>query len=63
MKIVRIILCIIICFIFLLGLMYFFTGSLEMFPTPEQQEKAKIVSVAMMVIPAVCGSLLFFTRK
>ena len=63
MKAVRIILWIIICIIFLLGLLYLFTGSLEWFPTPEQQEKAHITAIIMMVIPAISGILLFLTRK
>lgn len=63
MKAVRIFLWIIICIIFLLGLLYLFTGSLELFPTPEQQEKARITAIIMMVIPTICGSVLFLTRK
>ena len=63
MKAVRIFLWIIICIIFLLGLLYLFTGSLEWFPTPEQQEKARITAIIMMVIPAISGILLFLTRK
>ena len=63
MKIVRIILWIIICIIFTLGLLYLFTGSLEMFPTPEQQEKAHLTAIVMMAIPAVSGIILFLTRK
>ena len=63
MKAVRIILWIIICIIFLLGLLYLFTGSLEWFSTPEQQEKAHITAIIMMVIPAISGILLFLTRK
>ena len=63
MKIVRIFLWIIICIIFILGLLYLFIGSLEMFPTPEQQEKAHITAIIMMVIPAISGIILFLTRK
>ena len=63
MKIVRIFLWIIICIIFVLGLLYLFTGSLECFPTPEQQEKAHITAIIMMVIPAISGMILFLTRK
>ena len=63
MKTVRMILWIVICMIFLLGLLYLFTGSLEWYPTPEQQEKARIISIVMMVVPAVCGGILFLTRK
>ena len=62
MKIVRIFLWIIICIIFVLGLLYLFTGSLECFPTPEQQEKAHITAIIMMVIPAISGMILFLTR-
>ena len=63
MKIVRIFLWIIICIIFLLGLLCLFTGSLEWFPTPEQQEKAKITALIMMIAPTICGIILFLTRK
>jgi len=63
MKAVRIFLWIIICIIFLLGLLYLFIGSLEWFPTPDQQEKAQITAIIMMVIPVISGIILFLTRK
>ena len=63
MKTIRIILWIIICIIFLLGVLYLFTGSLEWFPTPDQQEKSQITSIIMMVIPVISGIILFLTRK
>ena len=63
MKAIRIFLWIIICIIFLLGLLYLFAGSQECFPTPEQQEKAHIIAIVMMVIPAIIGIILFLTRK
>jgi ssDNA-binding Zn-finger/Zn-ribbon topoisomerase 1 len=63
MKVVRTILWIIICIIFAVGLLYLFTGSLEGFPTPEQQEKSQITAIIMMIIPAISGIILFLTRK
>ena len=63
MKAIRIFLWIIICIIFLLGLLYLFIGSLEWFPTPEQQEKAHLTAIFMMAIPAISGIILFLTRK
>ena len=63
MKVVRVFLWIIICIIFVVGLLYLFTGALEWFPTPEQQEKARITVTIMMVIPAMSGVVLFLTRK
>ena len=63
MKAIRIFLWIIICTIFLLGLLYLFTGSLEWFPTPEQQEKAYLTAIVMTAIPAISGIILFLTRK
>ncbi len=63
MKTIRIILWIITFLIFVSGLLYFCTGSLEMFPTAEQQEKVRIISVIMMVISAVLGVVLFSTRE
>ena len=63
MKAIRIFLWIIICIIFLLGLLYLFTGSLKWFPTPEQQEKAHITAIIMMVMPVISGIILLLTRK
>lgn len=63
MKTLRTILWIIICIIFAAGLLYLFTGSLEVFPTPEQQEKARITAIIMLVIPTISGIILFLTRK
>ena len=63
MKGLRIILWIIICIIFILGLIYLFTGSLEWFPTPEQQEKERITALVMMIAPTICGVILVLTRK
>ena len=63
MKAIQIFLWIIICTIFLLGLLYLFTGSLEWFPTPEQQEKALLTAIVMTAIPAISGIILFLTRK
>ena len=63
MKIVRIILWIIICMFFLLGLLYLFTGALEWFTTPRQEEIARIISAVMIVIPVVCGIVLVSIRK
>ena len=62
-KTIRIILWILICAVFVVGLLYFINGSLETFPTPEQQEKARIVAIIIMVISAFFGAVLFFTRK
>ena len=63
MKVIRVILWIIICADFLLGLLYLFTGSLEWLPTPEQQEKARITAIVLMVIPAISGIILYLTGK
>lgn len=63
MRIIRIILWIVICAVFLLGFIYLFTGSLEWFPTPEQQEKARIISIVMIVLPVICSGVLFLNRK
>ena len=63
MKAVRIFLWIIICIVIAVGLSYLFTGSLEWFPTPEQQEKARITAIVMIVLPTISGFILFLTRK
>ena len=63
MKAVRVFLWIIICIFFAVGLLYLFTGSLEWFPTPEQQEKARITAIILMVIPTIGGIILLLTRE
>lgn len=63
MKTVRIILWFVVCFVFLLGLLYLFAGSLEAYPTSIQQENAYIASVLMLVFSALGGIILFCTRK
>ena len=63
MKILRMLLWILICASLLLGLMYLFTGSLEWFPTPDQREKAKIVSLILIIVPIVSGIILFLTSR
>ena len=40
-----------------------FTGSLEWFPTLEQEQKAKIVLIIMMALPIISGIILFLTRN
>ncbi len=63
MKTLRIIFWILICICFILGLIYLFTGSLEWFPTPEQQEKARIISLVLITVPIISAVILFLTRK
>ena len=63
MKKFRVALWIVICLVFLLGLLYLFTGSLETFPAPEQQQKAGITALVIMVVPAICGVVMLLTRK
>ena len=62
-KTLRIILWVLICIVFVIGLLYFINGSLEMFPTPEQQGEARVVSIILMSLPVIFGFVLFFTRK
>ncbi len=62
MKVIRIIVWVLLSAFFVLGLIYYFTGSLEMMSTPEQQEKARTVAIVMMVVPMICGVIMFFTR-
>lgn len=47
----------------ILALLYFFNGSLEMFPTEEQMEKVKIVAVFMMAISVVVELILALIRR
>ena len=62
-KTLRIILWVLICIVFVIGLLYFINGSLEMFPTSEQQGKARVVAIILMSLPVFFGFVLFFTRK
>lgn len=41
-------------FMIVVGILYFFNGSLEMVPTEEQIEKARICSVMLIVIGVMC---------
>ncbi len=63
MKIIQTVLWVLIFIAFLLGLLYMFTGSLEWFPTPEQEQKAKMMSIIMMALPIISGIILFLTRN
>lgn len=49
-----------ICFVF--SLVYFFNGSLEMFPSEEQYEKVKIFNLVMSIIFAVIEIVLVALR-
>ena len=49
-----------ICFVF--SLVYFFNGSLEMFPTSEQNEKARIFNLVMSLIFAAIEIILVVLR-
>ena len=53
--IISILLIAIAVIIVLFGLLYAFHGSFEAFPTDEQQEKARIASVFIMVLGSMIG--------
>lgn len=62
MKFVRIILSVIVCVTLLLGISGLCIGSLEMSPTPEQQEKTTIAWATILTLPFSCAVALFLTR-
>ncbi|MBR5950463.1 MAG: hypothetical protein IKZ87_03415 [Actinomycetaceae bacterium] len=47
---------------FLAGLLYFVNGSLEMFPTAEQEETARIVAIVIMVSNALLCAVCIIAR-
>lgn len=47
---------------FLLGLLYFLHGSLEMFPTEEQQDKAKLAAVLIMAVMGILSITIAVVR-
>lgn len=50
--------------LFLVGMSWFLTGSLEMEPTPEQVEKTKIAAGLFMLVTGVaCGMCIFLRVK
>ena len=51
---------VLICFVF--SVFYFINGSLEMIPTPEQQEKAKIAALFLSIIFAATEVALLLLR-
>ncbi len=63
--VLRIILVATAIVIILAGLLYAINGSLETFPTDEQQGKAKIAAVLIIILGAVLGtaSLLLKPKK
>lgn len=67
MKKVSLILAILFALIFILNLMWLFTGSLEQFPTAEQEEKVSIVAILGMFVSfvpfAICLTVFMKTKK
>ncbi len=48
---------------FLLAICWYFTGSLEMFPTTEQEEKIKINAIILMIVTGVACVIAVIIRK
>ena len=53
MRIIFNILIIVFSLMFFLAVLYYINGSLEMIPTKEQQEKARIGAIVLMLVTAV----------
>ncbi len=62
LKIVKFGLLITAVILILTGVMYLYTGSLEMNPTDEQQGKAAIEAFAMVVGGAIAGGIGMFIK-
>lgn len=52
-----------VSFVAICALFYFCTGSLEMEPTQEQQEKVKIASMAVFICCMLINAGLIFLKK
>lgn len=50
-------------FIILLSIFYLFNGSMEMYPTIEQLEKVRIISLIVVIICLVIDVVLFKIKK
>ena len=53
--------------LFILSLLYYLHGSLELVPSEEQQDKVKVVTLLLMMINGffffICGVVRFLLRK
>jgi len=52
-----------LAFLIVLFILYFFHGSLEMFPTEEQQEKVRIISLSVIFFLICLEWIIFFIQK
>ena len=57
MKVLKIILIVLAMIAIVLGVFLMFSGSLEMFPTDEQQQKARIAAAVYLVFGVIVGSV------
>ena len=54
---------VIVFIVLVMFVLYFFNGSLEMFPTPEQQEKVHIVSSMGIAVTMIIEIVLIIINK
>ena len=57
LKILKTILIAVAIFLILIGVLYAFNGSLEMIPTDEQQEKARIGAMLIIFLGVAIGAV------
>ena len=63
MRVVRIAVLGIALLLFVIGIFMMINGSLEMYPTSEQQEKVHIVGAAFAFVGMIIGAITCIARK
>ena len=61
-SILNILICIVF-FFFIISVLWYFNGSLEMYPTDEQHGKARIAAGLLSVLNAIIGVLLVLLKR
>ena len=63
MRVFRTVILVIALLLFVIGIFMMINGSLEMYPTSEQQEKVHIVGAAFAFIGMIIGAITCIARK
>ena len=63
MRVFRTVILVIAFLLFVIGIFMMINGSLEMYPTSEQQEKVYIVGAAFAFVGMIIGAITCIARK
>ena len=63
MRVFRTVILVIALLLFVIGIFMMINGSLEMYPTSEQQEKFHIVGAAFAFVGMIIGAITCIARK